>query len=97
MRRSSASFATKPQKKAAVDPRGEQAQGWRPPEACKLFNAFSAAEEKMLKYAETNAVWCGIPLQIIQQIKQSHAKTTEFRTRICQAAAAAAAAARGRR
>ena len=58
-----------------------------PPEACKLFNAFSAAEEKMLKYAETNAVWCGIPLQIIQQIKQSHTKTTEFRTRICQAAA----------
>jgi hypothetical protein len=59
-----------------------------PPEACKLFSAFSAAEEKMLKYAEANAVWCGIPPQIIVQIKQSHGKTAEFRTRICQAAAA---------
>ena len=59
-----------------------------PDEACKLFNAFSSAEEKMLKYAEDNSVWCGIPPQVIQQIKQSHAKTTEFRTQICQAAAA---------
>ena len=58
------------------------------PEACKLFNAFSAAEEKMVKYAEANSVWCGIPPQIVTQIKQQHAKTTEIRTRICQAAAA---------
>ena len=59
-----------------------------PVEACKLFNTFSAAEEKMLKFAETNSVWCGIPPQVITQIKQSHAKTADFRTRICQAAAA---------
>jgi hypothetical protein len=58
-----------------------------PVEACKLFNSFSAAEDKMLKYAETNSVWCGIPPEIIAQIKQQHAKTTEYRTRICQAAA----------
>ena len=58
-----------------------------PAEACKLFNAFSAAEEKMLKYAETNTVWCGVPPQIVTQLKQQHAKTTELRTRICQVAA----------
>lgn len=58
-----------------------------PTEACKLFNVFSAAEEKMLKYAETNKVWCGIPPQFIAQMKQSHAKTADMRTRICQAAA----------
>ena len=58
-----------------------------PPEACKLFTAFSAAEEKMLKYAEANTVWCGIPEQAIHQIKQSHVKTAELRTRVCQAAA----------
>jgi hypothetical protein len=57
-------------------------------EACKLFNVFSAAEEKMVKYAEANSVWCGIPPQIITQIKQQHAKTAEIRTRVCQAAAA---------
>ena len=60
----------------------------QPAEACKLFTVFSAAEEKMLKYAEANSVWCGIPPQIIAQIKQSHGKTAEFRNRICQAAAA---------
>ena len=57
-------------------------------EACQLFNVFSAAESKMLKYAVDNAVCCGIPPQIIEGIKQSHAKATEIRTRVCQAAAA---------
>jgi len=53
-----------------------------------LFNAFSTAEAKMLKYATDNSVWCGIPPQIITQIKEQHAKTNEIRTKICQAAAA---------
>jgi hypothetical protein len=57
-------------------------------EACGLFNAFSAAEAKMMKYAEDNSVWCGIPPQVLTGIKQAHAKTTEIRTKICQAAAA---------
>jgi hypothetical protein len=59
-----------------------------PQEACKLFNSFSAAEAKMLKYATDNSVWCGIPDQVLNGIKQSHAKTTEIRTRICRIAAA---------
>jgi hypothetical protein len=53
-----------------------------------LFNAFSAAEAKMMKYAEDNSVWCGIPPQVLTGIKQAHAKTTEIRTKVCQAAAA---------
>ena len=57
-------------------------------EACQLFNAFSAAEAKMMKYAEDNMVWCGIPRQVIDSMKQSHTKTTEIRTKVCQAAAA---------
>ena len=40
-------------------------------EACKLLTAFAAAEEKMLKYAKENATWCGIPPQIIQQIRSA--------------------------
>jgi hypothetical protein len=59
-----------------------------PREACQLFTAFSAAEAKMLKYAVDNSVWCGIPPQIVNGIKQSHAKTNELRTRVCQVAAA---------
>ncbi len=61
-----------------------------PQEACKLFNAFSAAEAKMLKYATDNSIWCGIPPQIVTQIKQSHANTNQIRTKVCQAAAAPA-------
>jgi hypothetical protein len=59
-----------------------------PQEACGLFNAFSAAEAKMIKYAVDNMVWCSIPQQVIDNIKQQHGKTLGFRTKICQAAAA---------
>jgi hypothetical protein len=57
-------------------------------EACALFNAFSAAELKMIKYATDNAATCGIPPQVVTQMKQGHAKTGEIRTKVCQAAAA---------
>jgi len=59
-----------------------------PKEACQLFGAFIAAQTKMLKYATDNTVWCGIPPQIIDNIKQSVTKISEVRTRVCQAAAA---------
>ena len=58
-----------------------------PAEACQLFTAFAASEGKMLKYAEDNAVWCGIPAPIIKSIKEAHAKTMGFRTKICDVAA----------
>jgi hypothetical protein len=74
--------------KKAAEIRAASARKVPAPVACKLFNAFSAAEEKMVKYAEANSVWCGIPPQVIAQIKQQHVKTTEIRTRVCQAAAA---------
>jgi hypothetical protein len=69
----------------AIKQAGEQKVS--PKEACGLFNAFTAAEEKMLKYAVDNGVWCGIPQQVIDSIKQGHTKATEMRTRICRAAA----------
>ena len=59
-----------------------------PKEACQLFNAFVAAQSKMLKYANENATWCGIPNQILASIKEGVAKTSEVRARVCQAAAA---------
>jgi hypothetical protein len=57
-------------------------------EACTLFNAFSTAEVKMIKFAADNATKCGIPAQIVDAIKQGHAKTTEMRSQVCRAAAA---------
>ena len=52
-------------------------------EACKLFQSFAAAEIKMIKFAETNSTWCGIPPQAIEQMKQGHANTIKARTQVC--------------
>jgi hypothetical protein len=59
-----------------------------PREACQLFTAFVAAQSKMAKYAADNTVWCGIPPQIVANIKDGITKTSEVRTKVCQAAAA---------
>jgi hypothetical protein len=58
-----------------------------PKEACALFTAFAASQAKMLKFANENGQWCGIPSNVIEQIKQGTAKVTEIRTRVCQVAA----------
>lgn len=59
-----------------------------PKEACALLSDFSAAEAKMVKYAVDNQVWCGIPPQIIDNMKKGHARTSDIRTKVCRAAAA---------
>jgi hypothetical protein len=56
--------------------------------ACGLFNTFVASELKMIKYAETNATSCGIPPQIVQDLKKSHAQATQIRNKVCSAATA---------
>jgi hypothetical protein len=66
-----------------------------PKEACGLFNAFVTSEAKMLKYATDNSVWCGIPPQILENIKTSHTRSSEMRTKICNVAAQAPMAPRG--
>ena len=59
-----------------------------PKEACQLFGALMTAQSKMLKFANENGTWCGIPPQIAEQIKVAEAKISEIRTKVCQAAAA---------
>jgi len=54
---------------------------------CGLFNTFSAAEAKLVKYAADNASTCGIPPQVITSLRQQHTKTIGIQTRVCQAAA----------
>jgi hypothetical protein len=72
---------------------GQRKQKPSPKEACNLFVAFTGAETKMIKYATENAASCGIPAQIIENMKQSHAKSDEVRSRVCQVAAQGPAAA----
>jgi hypothetical protein len=57
-------------------------------EACGLFNVFSDAEVKMIKYAVDNTTRCNIPPEIVKNLRAGHAKSTEIRTKVCQAAAA---------
>ena len=75
------------QKKASVIQAASQRKA-PPQEACGLFNSFSAAETKMIKYAEENSVWCGIPPQAVETMKKQHAQTAQIRTRVCHAATA---------
>ena len=74
--------------KKAVAIRAASERKASPREACQLFNAFVAAQSKMLKYATENAAWCGIPDQVTASLKEGIAKTSEIRTKVCQAAAA---------
>ncbi len=58
-----------------------------PKTACGLFNNFSASEAKLVKYAADNASSCGIPPEVITNLRQQHAKTVGIQGRVCQAAA----------
>ena len=75
------------QKKAVAIQNASQRKA-TPKEACALFNTFSAAELKMIKYAQENTAQCGVPPQAIDQMKKSHTTTENIRTKVCQAAAA---------
>ena len=43
-----------------------------PKEACVLFTALANSQTKMLKFANENGSWCGIPANVIEQIKLGH-------------------------
>ena len=49
-------------------------------EMCKIVQAYSAAEGKWLKFAEAGVASCGIPGEVVNQLKQVHARTEQART-----------------
>jgi hypothetical protein len=59
-----------------------------PKEACHLFTVFASAEAKVLKYAIDNKTSCGVPEEVIKQIKTGHERTNDIKTKVCQLAAA---------
>jgi hypothetical protein len=59
-----------------------------PAEVCGLFKRYSEQEAKLVKFAETNGTWCGIPAEAIKQMKSNHSRTLQIRQRVCAAAAA---------
>jgi hypothetical protein len=59
-------------------------------EMCKIVSVYSAAERKWLKFAEAGVSSCGIPGEVVNQLKQVHARTEQAKTNICAAGLAAA-------
>lgn len=57
-------------------------------EMCKYITSYADAEAKWVKYAETNVQGCGIPVQIVNQMKQMHSGTEQTKQRVCTAAQA---------
>jgi len=57
-------------------------------EVCPLFKSFAAKEAKMVKFLETNRTLCGVPPQVIGQVKTSHTQTIRIRNQVCSAAPA---------
>ena len=60
-------------------------------ELCKLITAYGAAEQKWLKFTEQGVSACGIPPEIVNQLKQVHGRTEQAREKICAAGPANAA------
>ncbi len=58
-----------------------------PEELCKLFKVFMAAETKFMKGLEENSATCGVPADVIKQVKLGHNKASETAKQVCDAAA----------
>ncbi len=58
-----------------------------PDELCKLFKTFIAVESKMVKGLEENSATCGVPAEVVKQIKAGHTKASQMGKQICDAAA----------
>ena len=57
-----------------------------PDEVCKLFNAFLAAEGKMIKGLEENSALCGVPADVIKRVKAGHSKASQVGKQVCEVA-----------
>ena len=55
-------------------------------ELCTLMTNFVAAEGSVVKFLETNKVWCGVPDQVVATSKTNHEKSLKFRTAACEEA-----------
>ncbi|HLX14376.1 MAG TPA: hypothetical protein VKS24_04120 [Bradyrhizobium sp.] len=57
-----------------------------PAEACKLIENFAQVEIKMIKYIEAHTASCGIPPQILEQLKTGHKHTDGMQQKVCSVA-----------
>src|SRR5262249_39870693 len=57
-----------------------------PDELCKLFKAFIAVETKMIKGLQEHSATCGVPPEVLKQVKEGHGKASEMSKKICDIA-----------
>jgi hypothetical protein len=50
---------------------------------CKLVTSFFAAEGSLVKFLVDNKTMCGVPDQLITNMKATHSKTSKFRAVVC--------------
>jgi hypothetical protein len=53
---------------------------------CSKSGSFIAAENAMIAYMEKNKDWCGVPDEVIDNLKANHAKSAAFAAKACKAA-----------
>jgi hypothetical protein len=54
--------------------------------ACRLFRDYVAAEQRILRNLEAYGSACGVPPQVYQQVRGSHAKVQQIAEEVCDAA-----------
>jgi hypothetical protein len=55
-------------------------------EVCPLFKSFAAKEAKMVAFLTSNQKLCGVPPNVINQVKANHANTIRIRDNVCSSA-----------
>lgn len=56
-------------------------------EACRLFKAYLSAEMRFVKGIEEHGRTCGVPPELLKQVKESHTKASQTGKELCEAAA----------
>jgi hypothetical protein len=59
-------------------------------EMCKLVSIYATAEAKWIKFSADNMAKCGIPKQLVDQLKGTHTHTADARKKLCAAGPAQA-------
>jgi hypothetical protein len=75
-------LAAEAQKRSALVGAAMKAKADRK-EICTLMTNFVAAETNVVKFLETNKVWCGVPDDALKVSKANHEKSIKFRTAAC--------------
>ncbi len=56
-------------------------------DACRLFRSYLSAEVKFIKGIEEHGRTCGVPPDLLKQVKDSHARASQIGKQVCDAAA----------